>query len=542
MVLSRRDFGSLTSFKLPSQSMASLADAPNLVGFFSYSREDDEDSGGKLSKLREIIQAELRLQLGRTRRDFRLWQDKSAIAHGELWEDTIKKAVSESVFFIPIITPTAVRSSFCKFEFESFLAREKELERHNLIFPILYAPVPELTDDRWRQDPLLAIIGKRQYEEWQNLRHLDAASTEVALRVDKFCANIFRALQQSSLSLEKRQEAEARRIAEDERRRPEAEIKQPAIEEEGRGRAEAEPDRRDKDERQQADAQRQDEQATETAIKTAWDEYRGWSARARELQSSSQQWKKAAFISAAAAAVFGAAATQMAGDPAMGKTLVLCAAIAAALTPFFGKEIWMRIEAKWMRADTTAETIKSECFRLAARAGDYARPDSLDVFIQRRNELAMNAVEDGLTRKSVPVGGQDDRHRPPETLDASWYILTRIDEQIEYYSSKQVQHERSAKRLRNLAFGSSAAAVLFALAGLTNQQIFAPWIGAMTTIGAAFTAYSLIERREQLAATCGAMAISLRRIKQRARRTAFEELVTRTEDLLMSGHAAEHAA
>ena len=31
------------------RSMASLADAPDLVGLFSYSREDDEGSGGKLS-------------------------------------------------------------------------------------------------------------------------------------------------------------------------------------------------------------------------------------------------------------------------------------------------------------------------------------------------------------------------------------------------------------------------------------------------------------------------------------------------------------
>jgi hypothetical protein len=40
--------------------MASLADAPNLVGFFSYSRADDEGSKGKLSRLREFIQEELR--------------------------------------------------------------------------------------------------------------------------------------------------------------------------------------------------------------------------------------------------------------------------------------------------------------------------------------------------------------------------------------------------------------------------------------------------------------------------------------------------
>src|SRR4029077_7815520 len=107
--------------------MASLADTPDLVGFFSYSREDDQGSGGRLSKLRERIQEELRLQLGRTKKDFRLWQDTVAVVPGELVEERSNKAVSESVFFIPIVTPTAVRSSYCKFEFEAFLAREREL-------------------------------------------------------------------------------------------------------------------------------------------------------------------------------------------------------------------------------------------------------------------------------------------------------------------------------------------------------------------------------------------------------------------------------
>jgi hypothetical protein len=240
-------------------SMSSLADAPDLVGFFSYSREDDEDSGGKLSKLRERIQAELRGQLGRTKRDFRLWQDKAAIAHGKLWEDELKSAIAESVFFIPIITPTAIKSHHCKVEFDSFLAREKELGRSDLVFPILYIPVPALMGDRWRQDPLLLIIGSRQYEQWQDLRQLDPSSTEVALRVEKFCANICKALQQEWLSPQERQEAEARRRDQDERlrqeklqqtgarqrdeerRRPEEEIRSVAKEEQRRKRPEQEP-------------------------------------------------------------------------------------------------------------------------------------------------------------------------------------------------------------------------------------------------------------------------------------------------------------
>jgi hypothetical protein len=69
----------------------------------------------------------------------------------------------------------------------------------------------------------LSTVGSRQYEEWQNLRHLDASSSEVALRIEKFCSNICRALEQPWLSPEERQQAEIRRIAEDERRRQEAE-------------------------------------------------------------------------------------------------------------------------------------------------------------------------------------------------------------------------------------------------------------------------------------------------------------------------------
>src|SRR5215813_624880 len=104
--------------------MSSLADLPELVGFFSYSRKDDEDSDGALSRLRDRIQKELRLQLGR---NFRLWQDTAAIPDGALWEQEIRQAIAESVFFIPIVTPTSVGSMHCRQEFDAFLARERTL-------------------------------------------------------------------------------------------------------------------------------------------------------------------------------------------------------------------------------------------------------------------------------------------------------------------------------------------------------------------------------------------------------------------------------
>src|SRR5262249_35085787 len=126
--------------------MSSLADIPELVGFFSYSREDDADSRGALSALRGRIQGELRGQLGRSAKTFRLWQDKEAIPSGTLWETEIKNAIAQSAFFIPIITPTAVASPYCKVELGSFLSREAALGRDDLVFPILYIDVPALQD------------------------------------------------------------------------------------------------------------------------------------------------------------------------------------------------------------------------------------------------------------------------------------------------------------------------------------------------------------------------------------------------------------
>ena len=54
------------------------------------------------------------------------------------------------MFFIPIITPTVIKSPFCQFELNSFLAREAALGRTDLVFPILYIKVPALEDSSQR--------------------------------------------------------------------------------------------------------------------------------------------------------------------------------------------------------------------------------------------------------------------------------------------------------------------------------------------------------------------------------------------------------
>jgi formylglycine-generating enzyme required for sulfatase activity len=240
--------------------MASLAELSDLVGFFSYSREDDEDSKGKLSTLREAVGSELAQHLGRSKgKDFQLWQDQAAIAAGDDWESEIAKAIGQAAFFIPILTPRAVASKHCKFEFASFLARERALGRDDLIFPILYVPVPELLDGgKWRDDPVLSIVGKRQHFDWRRFRH---AAPEAAYgeAIERFCEQIVAKLREPWLSLEERLQVEAEERA---RVRREALAKKRAEEEE-RARQEAEAERQTAEQerlRKEALAKKQAEQ------------------------------------------------------------------------------------------------------------------------------------------------------------------------------------------------------------------------------------------------------------------------------------------
>jgi hypothetical protein len=256
--------------------MSSLAELNELVGFFSYSREDDEDSSGGLSALRDRIQRELRSQLGRSAKTFRLWQDKESIAWGQHWKERIEDAVAQAAFFIPIVTPTAVQSPFCLFEFNSFLAREQTLGRDDLLFPIYYIKIPKFEDSVHREgDPVLSIIAKRQYVDWRERRHGDVNSAEIKKAIGEFCAHIVETLQKPWVSLEERRATEAagaRQKDEEVQRRREADAKRREAEEEHKKAAGRERRRQEAEAKRRADEQEREEQAELEAGRRAEEE------------------------------------------------------------------------------------------------------------------------------------------------------------------------------------------------------------------------------------------------------------------------------
>jgi hypothetical protein len=277
-------------------------------------------------------------------------------------------------------------------------------------------------------------------------------------------------------------------------------------------------------------------------IEDAWNEYRGWARRARALQTSARRGSRLSFVCASVSAILGVAASHAAGIPMLGRVLAFAAAVVAALTPVIGREILStNSEARWIQARATAEAIKSECFRFAASLGDYSGSGAKTAFAMRRDALTEAAERAGLVPLADPVAKDGDPRCPSMPLTASWYVANRLDEQLRYYAKGQTENERAATHLRTISFASAViAAILGVMASNFALEWFAPWIGVMTTITTAVMAYGLLERRQFLAATYGAMAMRLSRIKAMFSDGLIDldALITTTETLLQSEHAA----
>src|SRR5580765_3853863 len=153
--------GAMTTIRLPP------------VGFWSYARQDDQLSQGKLSSLRAMVLSELQQQHGRDQ--IRIFQDANTIPHGAAWEKEIRAALGASTFFIPVITPNFIQSDWCCREVRLFLEREAELlalhpelPERSRIFPIHFIDIEDVVP----ADPVaLEALLSLQWFDFRRLRH-----------------------------------------------------------------------------------------------------------------------------------------------------------------------------------------------------------------------------------------------------------------------------------------------------------------------------------------------------------------------------------
>lgn len=171
-----------------------MSDVLPPIGFWSYTRRDDTNARGRLSRVRKALAHELETLTGLP---VSIFQDKETIPYGSDWLDKIKGGLDGSSFFIPIVTPAFLRSRMCCEETLLFLDRERQLDRKDLIFPIRYVDVSDVDPDRKEEvhdKRVLTLISERQGFDFEPWRHHEPESLEVAHELEKLARAIRGAL------------------------------------------------------------------------------------------------------------------------------------------------------------------------------------------------------------------------------------------------------------------------------------------------------------------------------------------------------------
>ncbi len=272
------------------------------IGFWSYARQDDDASEGRLSALRAQLRSELQTQYGRE--PIKVFQDVAAIPPGAEWEAEIRNALDRSTFFIPIITPNFVESEWCIREVQIFLEREAalnaqhpELAGRRRIFPVSYVPIDDADPFDLRA---LAELKRLQWFDFTALRFKDQHDERVRLALSSLASGICRLINirlETPLTPEEREEQERRRAADEKLRKERDEAKRLADEAEidrQRQETERETERRRladleaarlKAERDEAERRRREEEARK---KREEDERRKQEEEARKKQ----RWRR----------------------------------------------------------------------------------------------------------------------------------------------------------------------------------------------------------------------------------------------------------
>jgi TIR domain len=164
------------------------------VGFWSYTRRDDEIERGKIKRLVRLISDEFEIMTGR---ELHIFVDKQDISWGEEWRSRIDSAIMGTTFMIAIVTPRFFRSQECRREVITFSSHASSLGLDDLLLPILYSGSTDLLDEN-HDDELAALIRRRQYVNWTALRLEDEGSPRYRQEVHELAIRLADILDRAS--------------------------------------------------------------------------------------------------------------------------------------------------------------------------------------------------------------------------------------------------------------------------------------------------------------------------------------------------------
>jgi len=142
---------------------------------------------GAIRRLAEHVKDEYELLSGGSALE--LFFDGASLKWGDNWRDRIQKALEDTTFLIPIITPRFFKSEECRRELMVFSEKADQLGLQSLIMPLYFADVRAL-EDRETGDAAVQLIASRQHEDWRTLRFLDETVQPYRIAVNRLATRL----------------------------------------------------------------------------------------------------------------------------------------------------------------------------------------------------------------------------------------------------------------------------------------------------------------------------------------------------------------
>ena len=158
------------------------------AAFMSYSRFDDKHNGGFLTDFRERLASEVRSHWGQ---EFKVFQDIKDIGWGADWKARLAEALGTATFLIPSSLLISFKARHAGARLSSSTRMSESLARKDLILPLYYIGTPEFEEiAEFKDDHVVSILYRHQYEDWRELRHLPIQDFSVQKKIDELAQQI----------------------------------------------------------------------------------------------------------------------------------------------------------------------------------------------------------------------------------------------------------------------------------------------------------------------------------------------------------------
>jgi len=171
----------------------------------------------------------------------------------------------------------------------------------------------------------------------------------------------------------------------------------------------------------------------------------------------------------------------------------------AALLAFVHQLVGEDPNQRWIRTRAAAESIKSEVFRFLGAAAPYDEAQDVTAFLSRVQQLlepVSHFIPESLTDSELREG------RPTCPATPASYLTERVEDQIRFFASKAVEHDRDARRTRWWTWVLGGLVVLFGASApfLAQRTSLDLWIPVLTLLSATLATQLYMGRNEFQAA------------------------------------------